>query len=345
MLRKDSKHALAETLKHRPFIGFWDHVMIAAMLGRPGRDDEANERIERLTEEKPDFALRARELIGRTLKIDPLIDDLLDGLSRAGMRSDSALTPHRTTNPQNLGYTRQPDPKTGRREEDRAMRTTNLWRGRATVIVISVCWLVAAPMAQAQSKKSAKQTASLEKAGEASKAAVQDVLTSLGSLLAGYNAIINGEAKDNQKAYKKLVGDLNGTQKKIDASKKQLTSLGKEADKFFKAWEQDIASISSESLREKSAGRMKVAQQNYASLGETLAAAGGEFAPVMQNLNDQILYLGRDLSPEAIADLEDEAAELNAQAEAATAKVKAMLETAGKTQADADAELDAEEGE
>jgi hypothetical protein len=225
------------------------------------------------------------------------------------------------------------------------MRTTNHWRGRATVIVISVCCLVAAPMAQAQSKKSAKQTASLEKAGEASKAAVQDVLTSLGSLLAGYNAIINGEAKDNQKAYKKLVGDLNGTQKKIDASKKQLTSLGKEADKFFKAWEQDIASISSESLREKSAGRMKVAQQYYASLGETLAAAGGEFAPVMQNLNDQILYLGRDLSPEAIADLEDEAAELNAQAEAATAKVKAMLETAGKTQAEADAELDAEEGE
>jgi hypothetical protein len=85
MLRKDSEHALAETLKHRPFIGFWDHVMIAAMLGRLGRDDEANERVERLTEEKPDFTLRARELIGRTLKIDPLIDDLLDGLNRAGM--------------------------------------------------------------------------------------------------------------------------------------------------------------------------------------------------------------------------------------------------------------------
>lgn len=62
----------------------------------------------------------------------------------------------------------------------------------------------------------------------------------------------------------------------------------------------------------------------------------------MQNLNDQILYLGRDLSPEAIADLEDEAAELNAQAEAATAMVKDMLANAGKTQDAADAEFGAE---
>ena len=225
------------------------------------------------------------------------------------------------------------------------MRTWGHWTCRTAVFAVALFCVFSATTAQAQSKKSAKQTASLEKAGEASKASVQDALGSLSSLLTGFNSIINGEAKDNQKAYKKLVGDLKGTEKKIDGSKKQVAALGKEADKFFKAWEKDLASISSESLREKSAGRMKVAQQSYASLGETLAAAGQEFAPVIQNLNDQILFLGRDLSPEAIADLSDEAAELNQQAEAATAKVKQMLEAAGKTQAEADAELEAEEKE
>jgi len=225
------------------------------------------------------------------------------------------------------------------------MKLTDHWTARAAACCVALCCVFTATNAQAQSKKSAKQTASLEKAGEASKAAVQDALTSLGSLLTGYNSIINGEAKDNQKAYKKLVGDLKGTEKQIDGVKKQLDSLGKEADKFFKAWEQDLASISSESLREKSAGRMKVAQQRYASLGQTLAAAGEEFAPVIQDLNDQILYLGRDLSPDAIADLSDEAAALNKKADEATAKVKQMLDEAGQTQAEADAELDAEEQE
>ena len=221
------------------------------------------------------------------------------------------------------------------------MRWTDHWTGRAAACAVALCCVFAATTAQAQSKKSAKQTASLEKSGEASKAAVQDVLASVNGLLTGYNTIVNGEAKDNQKAYKKLVGDLKGTEKKIDGTKKQLTSLSKEADKFFKAWEQDLESISSESLREKSAGRMEAAKTRYAEMGEILTAASNEFAPVIQNLNDQILYLGRDLSPEAIADLSDEAAELNEQAEAATERVKEMLDKAGKTQGTADAELEA----
>lgn len=225
------------------------------------------------------------------------------------------------------------------------MRPWDHWTCRAVVITIALFFGLSAATAQAQSKKSAKQAASLEKAGEACKAAVQGALGSLGSLLTGYNSIINGEAEDNQKAYKKLVGDLKGTKKQIDGVKKQLDSLNKKADTFFKAWEQDLASISSDSLREKSAGRMKDARQRYSSLGEILALARQEFAPVIQNLNDQILYLGRDLSPEAIAELEDEAAELNEQAATATAKIKEMLETVGKTQAEAEAEIEATEGE
>ena len=225
------------------------------------------------------------------------------------------------------------------------MNVTNRWTHRATTCAVVLCCVFAATTAQAQSKKSAKQAANLEQSGATSKAAVQDVLTGCGNLLAGYNSIIDGTAKDNQKAHKKLVGDLKSTEKKLDGAKKQLASLSKEADKFFKAWEQDLQSISSESLRDKSAARMEDAKKRYAELGEILTAASNEFGPVMQNLNDQILFLGRDLSPEAIADLEDEAAELHAQAEDAPATVKEMWQMAVQTQSEADAELEADEGE
>jgi hypothetical protein len=205
--------------------------------------------------------------------------------------------------------------------------------------------LLAVTSVDAQSKKSAKQAEGLEKAGQKSKDAVQDVLDHLGKMLAGYNSIINGEAKNTQSAYKKLVSDLNGTDKKIEGAKKQLAALNKEADKFFKAWEQDLDSISSDSLREKSAARLEDAQNRYASIGETLAKASEEFAPVVQDLNDQILYMGRDLSPEAIEDLQDEAEALNQQAEEVTARVKELLQSAGKTQVETDSELEADEGE
>jgi hypothetical protein len=197
----------------------------------------------------------------------------------------------------------------------------------------------------AQSKKSAKQAQSLEKAGESSRAAVKDLLDHLGKLLVGYNSIVNGEAKNTQSAYKKLASDLKGTDKKIEGTKKQLVALNKEADKFFEAWEKDLASITSESLREKSANRMEGAKKRYASIGETLTMASREFAPVVQNLNDQILYLGRDLSPEAVADLQDEAEALNQQAEEVTARVRELVAAAGKTQVEADAELEGDERE
>jgi len=222
------------------------------------------------------------------------------------------------------------------------MKAQKHWTRGGVVLVVAVCSLLVFTTADAQSKKSAKQTESLEKAGDSAKEAVKDVLKDLRDLLAGYNSIINGDAKDTQSAYKKLVNNLKGTEKSIDGAKKQLAGLNKEADKFFKDWEKDLASISSDSVREKSANRMEVAKTRYAAIGETLTKAREELAPVVQNLNDQILYLGRDLSPEAVADLQDEAEALNQQATEVTAKVKEMLQSAEKAQDEVEAELEGE---
>ena len=101
-------------------------------------------------------------------------------------------------------------------------------------LVALLCCLLIVSAIHAQSKNSAKQAESLEKAGQSAKGSVQDVLDSLRGLLAGYNSIIDGTVKDNQSAYKKLVGDLKTTEKKIETARKQVASLQKEADRFFK---------------------------------------------------------------------------------------------------------------
>lgn len=93
LFRGDDEAALAATRKHHPFISFWDDVVTAAILGRLGRRDEARPHIERVRECKPDFAGRARDLFRRALKIDPLVEEFVDGLRRAGM----AVGPGRST--------------------------------------------------------------------------------------------------------------------------------------------------------------------------------------------------------------------------------------------------------
>lgn len=85
LLKNDYERALAVTRTYHPFISFWDDVMIAAILGRLGLTDEAQPHVESARTQKPDLAGRAGELMRRTLKIDDLVDDLVDGLRRAGL--------------------------------------------------------------------------------------------------------------------------------------------------------------------------------------------------------------------------------------------------------------------
>jgi hypothetical protein len=210
--------------------------------------------------------------------------------------------------------------------------------GRIGVALFAVCGLLFVSAVAAQSVKSAKRAESLEKAGEKAEAAVQDVVQHLKGMLEGYNAIMDGSAKNLQSSYKKLVNDVKSTEKKIGSAKKQTAALGKEADKFFLAWEKDLESISSDNLRDKSATRLEDTKTRYAAIVDTLGRASAEFAPVLQNLNDQILVLGRDLSTDGIADLQDEAAELNRQVDEVSSKVKQLLSGAADTDIDTDEE-------
>lgn len=85
LLQDDYERALAVTRTYHPFISYWDDVMIASMLGHLGRADEAQPHVEAVRQLKPDFPNRAADLMRRSLKIDDLVDDLVDGLRCAGL--------------------------------------------------------------------------------------------------------------------------------------------------------------------------------------------------------------------------------------------------------------------
>ena len=83
--RRDYDRAFAEFEQHRPAEAFWSPVMFVALLGKLGRADEARVHIGELETLKPDFVPRARELIGRWMKVESVIDELIDGLHRGGL--------------------------------------------------------------------------------------------------------------------------------------------------------------------------------------------------------------------------------------------------------------------
>jgi len=202
----------------------------------------------------------------------------------------------------------------------------------ALILAVGTCLVLGGTGVHAQ-KKNAKAAESLAKSGENAKQAMNDLVGHLDKMLKGYNAIIDGSAKNTQSAYKKLASDLKSTEKMVQGAGKQLSALNKEAEKFFAAWDKDLKGFSNEDLKQKSQDRLDASKAKFAALGEALGQAGDAFGPLVQNLNDQILYLGRDLSPEAIADLADEAETLNQQAQEATDQVKKLMQSADAPEA------------
>jgi adenylate cyclase len=83
--RGDFEEALEEALKFNYPGLFWDPLLRAAALGRLGRQDEADSAIKQLLELVPDFAARGRAIISGYVKVDDLVDRIVEGLREAGL--------------------------------------------------------------------------------------------------------------------------------------------------------------------------------------------------------------------------------------------------------------------
>jgi adenylate cyclase len=83
--RGEYESAFAEALKFNFPELFWDPVMRAATLVQLGRQNQAKAAVSQLLKLEPDFATRGRSLISRYVKVDDLVDTIIEGLRKAGL--------------------------------------------------------------------------------------------------------------------------------------------------------------------------------------------------------------------------------------------------------------------
>ena len=83
--RGEYENALVEALKFNFPDLYLDPMMRAAALGKLGREAEAKTAIGQLLILEPEFAARGRQLVGRYVKVDELVDQIVDGLREAGL--------------------------------------------------------------------------------------------------------------------------------------------------------------------------------------------------------------------------------------------------------------------
>jgi len=84
--QEDYEGAYAETMSLRRPAVFWYPMAKAATLGLLGRGEEGKQFAENLLKIKPDFPSRGRLLIGHYIKFEEILDHVIDGLRKSGLK-------------------------------------------------------------------------------------------------------------------------------------------------------------------------------------------------------------------------------------------------------------------
>ena len=85
-VRGEYERAHQETLQVGFDVAYWGPLLRAAVLGQLGREAEARAALSELLERVPDFESRGRDLTHRPILSDTIVDALLEGLRKAGLR-------------------------------------------------------------------------------------------------------------------------------------------------------------------------------------------------------------------------------------------------------------------
>lgn len=175
-----------------------------------------------------------------------------------------------------------------------------------------------------------KTTETLVKQVDNTRDALSTANDAVQTTLANYNKIINNEAGDLSKAYANLSKEIDKTQSRADEVVKRVEKMKKTADGLFKDWENAIAKMDNESVKQQATASLQAARERWEAVLASLREVKGLYEPFMQDFNEQVTALGFSLTPAGAAGMKPNAAKLNADQAKIAATVQKILDSADK---------------
>ncbi len=137
----------------------------------------------------------------------------------------------------------------------------------------------------------------------------KDVLTRI-------KEIYGFDGGDLEKAYKKLKSDYDDCEGRAEAVRSRIANVEQIAADLFKEWQQEINQISNAEFRRNSTASLQETRQRYARLHDVMVQAESRLNPVLQQVNDYVLYLKHNLNAQAIGALRNEVDSIEMEVEA-----------------------------
>jgi hypothetical protein len=155
-----------------------------------------------------------------------------------------------------------------------------------------------------------------------------------------FRALVDFDGGDLEATYDRLSEELEGSQARAGAVRERVAAVQEVAGDLFSEWRDELDDYASADLRRNSEATLRDTERRYARLEQVMQRSVASMDPVLETMNDQVLYLKHNLNARAIGSLGATARELQrdvdrllAHMEAAIAEADAFIRAMGEDRA------------
>lgn len=126
------------------------------------------------------------------------------------------------------------------------------------------------------------------------------------SALEQYSALINFDGGELQDVYEDLSDEYESSRDAADAVRDRIGAIEDVAEALFEEWQDELDEYSNASLRRDSEQKLRDTRRRYERLLTSMRRAEKRMYPVLEALQDNVLYLKHNLNASAIGALQGE---------------------------------------
>lgn len=136
--------------------------------------------------------------------------------------------------------------------------------------------------------------------------AQEDAKEQFASALDSYQQLIKIEDQDLLDKYNSLNDEFEESREAAEKVSERINAVEDVSEALFEEWEEELALYTNASLKKQSAKKLSTTKQKYAQLMKSMRRAETKMAPVLNALQDQVLFLKHNLNARAIDSLKGE---------------------------------------
>lgn len=161
----------------------------------------------------------------------------------------------------------------------------------------------------------------VEEATESQREAQEQFRDALGE----FRSVVSFDGGDLEKLYDRLNASFEDSRAAADDIRDRIDAVESVAEALFEEWEDELSLYSNARLRDDSAAKLRDTKNRYNRLRKSLRRSEKSLAPVLDNLQDNVLYLKHNLNASAISAIKGELDTIDRDVTALIATMEAAI--------------------